>query len=95
MYSLVFLGVFFSKFVKYITYHALDIISHCFIGPVFGVSLEKAVERSGFQDKIELPRVVRESIIYIEEKGGVFNPCFVLTVVQFTFTNLFSTRKLK
>lgn len=62
---------------------------------MFGVSLEKAVERSGFQDKIELPRVVRESIIYIEEKGGVFNPCFVLTVVQFTFTNLFSTRKLK
>lgn len=39
---------------------------------MFGVPLEKAVERSGFQDKVELPRVVRECIIYIEEKGGVF-----------------------
>ena len=53
-------------------YHALDISSNCLVGPVFGVPLEKAVERSGFQDKIELPRVVRECIIYIEEKGEVF-----------------------
>ena len=39
------------------------------LGPVFGVPLEVAVERSGFPDKIELPRIVRECILFIEEKG--------------------------
>jgi len=36
---------------------------------IFGVSLDIAVERSAFPDKIELPRIVRECIIYVEEKG--------------------------
>lgn len=38
-------------------------------GPVFGVSLETAVERSRLPDKVELPRIVRECIMYVEEKG--------------------------
>lgn len=42
----------------------------CFtLDPVFGVALEIAVERSRLPDKIELPRVVRDCILFIEEKG--------------------------
>lgn len=37
--------------------------------PVFGVSLEEAVKRSMLPDGLKLPRVVRECIMKIEEKG--------------------------
>lgn len=36
---------------------------------MFGVPLEVAVNRSKLPDGIELPRVLREGIIYIEENG--------------------------
>lgn len=34
---------------------------------VFGVPLEVAVKQSRFPDGVELPRVFREGIVYIEE----------------------------
>ena len=36
---------------------------------MFGVALEVAVNRSKLPDGIELPRVFREGIMYIEENG--------------------------
>ena len=37
--------------------------------PVFGITLEEAVKRSMLPDGVHLPRIVRECIMHIEEKG--------------------------
>lgn len=42
--------------------------------PVFGVSLEMAVQRSHCHDGVDLPVVVRNCIDYIEEFGSYHMP---------------------
>ena len=37
--------------------------------PVFGVLLEEAVQRSMLPDGIQIPRVIRECIMQIEDRG--------------------------
>ena len=46
----------------------------CLLGnPVFGVPLEAAIKQTKFPDGIELPRVFREGILYIEDHGKLAN----------------------
>jgi RalA-binding protein 1 len=37
--------------------------------PVFGVTIEEAVQRSMLPDGVQLPRIIRECIIQLEDKG--------------------------
>lgn len=45
--------------------------------PVFGVSLHEAVKRSMLPDGVQIPRIIRECIMEIEDKGQ----CFYFNVV--------------
>lgn len=40
-----------------------------YLEPIFGVPLEVAAERSCLPDKIPIPRIIRECIIFIEDVG--------------------------
>lgn len=58
-----------KKLKKGNTEENIDNVEYPLHGPIFGVPLDVAVERSSLPDKIELPRIVRECILFIEEKG--------------------------
>lgn len=65
------------------------------VQPIFGVSLQLAVERSRCHDGIELPLVVRNCIDYIEEFGmtteGLYRVPGVKSKVQH-FKKLYNQR---
>ncbi|XP_044741585.1 ralA-binding protein 1 [Chrysoperla carnea] len=50
--------------------------------PIFGVSLDLAVERSRCHDGVQLPLPIRESIDYLEEYGMVFENLYKISSVK-------------
>ena len=55
---------------------------------MFGVPVEIAVRQTKLPDGIELPKVFREGIIYIEDQGELINMSYAQLSVVSCFINL-------